>query len=123
MVRIKTLACKAVGVVCSVLGGLAVGKEGPMIHRWIVLQHNMRDFMLFDKHPGTFLSQWCCDSCWNKPGKVNKSQLGHQNSPILQVYFFALDQYGTLISGKTEKNEILSLGVQQLGWQQLLGLL
>ena len=30
--RIKTLICKAVGVTLSVLGGLAVGKEGPMIH-------------------------------------------------------------------------------------------
>jgi len=37
VVRIKTLFCKAIGVVCSVLGGLAVGKEGPMIHSGAVV--------------------------------------------------------------------------------------
>jgi H+/Cl- antiporter ClcA len=37
LVRIKTLACKAVGVTLSVLGGLAVGKEGPMVHSGAVI--------------------------------------------------------------------------------------
>ena len=37
IVRIKTLLCKAVGVTLSVLGGLAVGKEGPMIHSGAVV--------------------------------------------------------------------------------------
>jgi len=37
VVRIKTLFCKAVGVTLSVLGGLAVGKEGPMIHSGAVI--------------------------------------------------------------------------------------
>ena len=37
MVRIKTLLCKACGVVMSVVGGLAVGKEGPMIHSGAVV--------------------------------------------------------------------------------------
>ncbi|XP_063859826.1 H(+)/Cl(-) exchange transporter 7-like isoform X3 [Scylla paramamosain] len=37
VVRIKTLVSKAVGVTMSVLGGLAVGKEGPMIHSGAVI--------------------------------------------------------------------------------------
>lgn len=37
VVRIKTLFCKTVGVVFSVAGGLACGKEGPMIHSGAVV--------------------------------------------------------------------------------------
>eukprot|EP00912_Choanoflagellata_sp_UC4_P001336 UC4_evm1s823 len=37
IVRIKTLLAKGVGVMCSVAGGLSVGKEGPMIHSGAVI--------------------------------------------------------------------------------------
>jgi H+/Cl- antiporter ClcA len=37
LMRFKTLICKASGVVFSVMGGLAVGKEGPMIHSGAII--------------------------------------------------------------------------------------
>lgn len=37
VVRLKTLLAKAVGVACSVGGGLSAGKEGPMIHSGAVV--------------------------------------------------------------------------------------
>ena len=37
MLRITTLACKSVGVLCSVSAGLVCGKEGPMIHAGAII--------------------------------------------------------------------------------------
>ncbi|XP_057310873.1 H(+)/Cl(-) exchange transporter 7-like [Hydractinia symbiolongicarpus] len=57
VVRIKTLLTKVVGVVFSVAGGLAVGKEGPMIHTGAVIAAGVsqgrsttfnRDFHMFE---------------------------------------------------------------------------
>ncbi|XP_061458027.1 H(+)/Cl(-) exchange transporter 6 isoform X2 [Rhineura floridana] len=44
IVRLRTLVCKALGVLFSVAGGLFVGKEGPMIHSGAVVGAGLPQF-------------------------------------------------------------------------------
>ena len=43
MLRVRTLVCKATGVLGSVSGGLVCGKEGPMIHAGAIMAAGLTD--------------------------------------------------------------------------------
>ncbi|XP_043531813.1 chloride transport protein 6 isoform X2 [Chiloscyllium plagiosum] len=50
IVRLRTLVCKAVGVLFCVAGGLFVGKEGPMIHSGAVVGAGLPQFQSITFH-------------------------------------------------------------------------
>ncbi|KAK3730317.1 hypothetical protein QZH41_015364, partial [Actinostola sp. cb2023] len=75
VVRLKTLVCKAVGVLFSVAGGLFVGKEGPMIHSGAIIGAGVPQFQSLAFRKINF----------NFP--YFRTDRGFQNSSYKNIYF------------------------------------